>query len=525
MTGKLKAWGGKPLHVAAFALAMGFAAACALVAFVWFLLYDSDMHFMIATGREILANGIPYENVWHMEAGYGLVAQQWLYDVVLALVDPMGPKGFAALVLAQYAVLAFLAYRLFRRAGAPRGVSVLFLAAASLFFREYIFSIRPQTITFILLLSTAMCLERWAEKDDWLWLLPLPLLTLLEINLHGATWPFHFCIVAAYLVPLPFPKGQDFAEAKHAICHLKQLGITLAAMVGSLFLNPYGLDGAVYVFRSYTSGCFDVLHVSEMTNTYVLSTAGICIVIGFPLAWLCSRLGTLRTGTLNMFLGFSLATAMSYRNYMFLVLPFLFIMRDLYRGCGDKVAAVDFRRSLTRSTIPALLALDLCAALMVLGTIGASEWVDADAGSAPSAYDGVADFLESENAYDDRIFTRFEIGSLLEYRGFTNIYMDNRVELYTAKLNGVHDTAFDMSRYAGYGVTLSQKAVRSPSDYYPVSKDEMEAWLEWCDFDYLCVGAKSDTFLQGYLANCPDYEPVYDEPGLMAVYARTDRAG
>ena len=53
----------------------------------------------------------------------------------------------------------------------------------------------------------------------------------------------------------------------------------------------------------------------------------------------------------------------------------------------------------------------------------------------------------------------------------------------------------------------------------------MEAWLEWCDFDYLCVGAKSDTFLQGYLANCPDYEPVYDEPGLMAVYARTDRAG
>lgn len=524
MMGKLREWGGKPLSVWVFGLSMAFAAACGLFAFAWIMPYDSDMYFMIASGREILANGILYENVWHMDPGYGIVVQQWLYDVVLALVDTAGTRGFAGFVLCEYALLAFLAWRLFRRSGASLGISALFLAAVSLFFREYIFSIRPQTVTIILLLLTAMCLEKWAERDDWLWLLPLPFLTLLEINLHGAMWPFHFCIVAAYLIPLPFPKGQDFREAKYAICHLRNLGVTLLAMIGSLFLNPYGLDGIAYVFRSYTSGCFDVLYVGEMSSAYLFSTAGLCLLIGVGFVAICSRLGTLRTGTVNMFLGFGLATALSYRNYMLLVLPFLFLFRDLYDGCKDRVAGIDFRKSLVRSTAPALLLLDACAFLMAIGTIGSAGWVDADSTTAPSFYDNVVAFLKSEDAQEDRVFAAFEIGSLLEYHGFTNIYTDNRPEVYMSAINGVHDIAFDLSRYAHYGVTLSQKAIRSPSDYYPVSKDEMEAWLEHCDFDYICVNAWGDTFLQGYLIGSPGYELVYNEPGVMAVYAEWDRA-
>lgn len=44
---------------------------------------DSDVWFLLATGREIARNGIPYINPFSIWPGQGMVAQQWLHDVWL----------------------------------------------------------------------------------------------------------------------------------------------------------------------------------------------------------------------------------------------------------------------------------------------------------------------------------------------------------------------------------------------------------------------------------------------------------
>ena len=518
---KLVEWGRKPLPAKALAVAVAFAIAAVLGSFVWFMCYDSDMYFIIASGREILSNGIPYENVWHIDPGYGIVVQQWLYAIVLAVVDEAGPIGFASFVAAEAALFSWCAYRLFRRTGMPRGVAVAFIAVVMMFFREYLLSIRPQLATLLLLILTAECLELWKERESWLWLVPLPLLSLLGVNLHAATWPFHFCILVAYAVPLPFPKGQDMGEAKYILGHLKEFLIAVAAMAGSLFLNPYGLDGILYVFRSYDSGVFNSLYVPEMARTYILSTAGVCLFVCGAFFLGCAKSGALKSGTTNMFLGFGLLSMMAYRNYMLMIVPVVFLLRDAYVGWADRIAKIDFGKAMIRSVIPALVALDLCACWIAYGTYNYSRMCLIRGGSSGTAcaYDGIVEYLESEGAQDARIFTQFEIGSLLEYRGFTNVYMDNRSEIYMSDLNGVHSVALDLARYAS-GVTMSADAVRTPSDYYPVTKAEMDAWLEHCAFDYVCVPAWGDAFLQGYMLKCPDYELAYNSPGAMAVFAK-----
>ena len=70
--------------------------------------YDSDMYFLIATGREILENGIPHTNVWTIDSSSGIIVQQWLYDVILAIVDKAGYVGFSLFILSEFCIFAAL---------------------------------------------------------------------------------------------------------------------------------------------------------------------------------------------------------------------------------------------------------------------------------------------------------------------------------------------------------------------------------------------------------------------------------
>ena len=44
---------------------------------------DSDVWFLLATGREIARNGIPHANPFSIWPGQGIVVQQWLHDLWL----------------------------------------------------------------------------------------------------------------------------------------------------------------------------------------------------------------------------------------------------------------------------------------------------------------------------------------------------------------------------------------------------------------------------------------------------------
>ena len=87
MLKKIKNWLDKPLSMKVFVGSVF----CIIVFYIMQRLttsiYDSDMYFLIASGREILKNGIPYNNIWTIDSNSAIIIQQWLYDVILAFVD------------------------------------------------------------------------------------------------------------------------------------------------------------------------------------------------------------------------------------------------------------------------------------------------------------------------------------------------------------------------------------------------------------------------------------------------------
>ena len=164
-----------------------------LLIYSLFLLHsqDSDMYQMIANGREILANGFLYKNPASI-ISISIINQQWLYCVLIALADKFGYLGHIGFVLIQNIILVCLSSYFINTKIHNKNASGLISLLVLIFASGYMINIRPQIITICLLLSHIIILEK-AQKDK-LWLTFIPIIIILEANLHGAVVLFHVFI-------------------------------------------------------------------------------------------------------------------------------------------------------------------------------------------------------------------------------------------------------------------------------------------------------------------------------------------
>ena len=114
--------------------------------------YDNDMWFIIASGREIVDNGIPMTNVFTWLPNLSTVIQQWLPDVVTYLTySKFGIAGICVMVALQIAALVASLLVLSRKAsgGKMRLETSLILIAVSIPALGSYISVRPQILTMI----------------------------------------------------------------------------------------------------------------------------------------------------------------------------------------------------------------------------------------------------------------------------------------------------------------------------------------------------------------------------------------
>ena len=158
---------------------------------------DTDGWFLLATGREIVHHGIPFENPWSLDSGQGIIVQQWLHDVWLyGWYSLAGYTGVATSVVVPLAIAAIAYYFLIERlTRGCRHQGITWLLYAVGFFHMFTYiSIRPTLWSAGCLFVTLNILFAWHEDGNVraLWLLPA--VTLLQVNLQAALWPL--CLAA-----------------------------------------------------------------------------------------------------------------------------------------------------------------------------------------------------------------------------------------------------------------------------------------------------------------------------------------
>lgn len=480
--------------------------------FVFYLLYlmsfvifrSMDMYFIIATGREILENGIPYTNVWIIDSDVKFVAQQWLYAVILALVDKVGYFGLMGFVVLELFGFFMISYRFFSQKNINKSFRVIGFCVAVFLTQLYVFSLRPELMTLILIMIECVSLERYRDSSNWKWLLLLPATMLIEINVHASMWPIHYAVVLAYVIPSFYFPGSVKNDLR---TKWKEISVASVAMTLVMFANPYGFDSILYIIRSYMDKTFNYVDIREVMETTFLSCEGVTILVTLALLFLCHHFKVISSVSVNMTMGFTFMAIMSQRNNMFLAIAILFLWRDLLSTQLSFDKSIDWRKDLTRTTASVLIMADIFFGIFAISNcpflfIDYKDFMQSNSFFVMARY-----IKEKESSIDDiRVFTGMEAGVCLEYAGFKNVYIDTRPEIYTDSYAGDKNILADYSRYAYWGFTVPN--VTNGWRYPPVTDDEMQAWLNSYDFDYMIICVESENYLAGYMASNSNYELV-----------------
>lgn len=419
---------------------------CAVISMgaVW---YDNDFYHILNAGRDVFKYGPPHYNYSTM-FNLKVVTQQWLYDAGVAFMyDHFGYIGCLTVTIFFSIVTYFLVYKLIK-ISLNITIDKRILALAALIV-EFVFthtSIRPEWITTDLIFIQLIICQMYVNKSNWKYLLFLPLIILVEINVHASYWIFHFVMLLPYIADIII--NRLFANKFKIISNnfnqhnmkLKHFIIPTILMTGSLFINPYGVDGIMYLFNS--------LKVMKNTSIDELENAGlagltlslivpiILLLVFFfvnskikskiNIYQLCITLGCIILGSTN-------SKNIAFTIFVFLELVIWFTNLDLL----NKIKITDKNKNDTKIKV-AIYTLLIINSLIFLSSFntGLNKYNENFTKNT-----NVANAITCDK--DEPVFCTINEAGWLQTLGFTSTFIDPRPELNSKLMNGEYDILAD----------------------------------------------------------------------------------
>lgn len=225
---------------------------------------DNDLYFLLANGREILENGFPYVNPWSIYDNQGIVIQQWVPSVINYILYTT--YGIGAIALLQFVVASITAFFMWligsKVIGLRCDVMALIVFPCVTLMTTYI-TIRPHVWTMLFFVVTIGILELYRRGASPKILVMLPIIACLHANFHAAMMPFDIAAVIAYA--LPTNRLPRRLSSRFCLNNFKRYPVIIAAAAMMILAcaNPYGVDGALYLFLSYGVADYQV-YISEL---------------------------------------------------------------------------------------------------------------------------------------------------------------------------------------------------------------------------------------------------------------------
>ena len=462
---------------------------------------DSDTFFLMATGRYIIENGVvPTINPFVIHEGFQIIVQQWLFDVaVYGAYSALGNFGLFLFVSSAYIISLVLLYKyfnLFTKNELAKGIMMLTIG---LLYIPYGVA-RPTSISFIVMLSLLYCMEQYRQTNKVGYLIPLPVLSLIELNIHSAMWPMMFVMMMPYVFPLTLLRKRNFKEnAKQWFTRNKLILLMMLIMLAIGFINPNGIAGMTYVLSSYGSATGGIA-IAELLppNTNTAQGLAILAAVAFLACYVYKNKHKLSDTTYDMqteFTRFAMATGvlilacMHYRNIWYLYLGATPVILEMISNIKINIKKPKWLTTFRQAelTIVSLI----LTAFLICFMFSISTYSSGTAKDSEMAPYEAAEHLDKLENKDIQLFTEFNNGAFMEWRGY-KVYMDARPELFQTKVNGQADI------YSEYC------SVRS-------GKINYEEFLDKYNFTHLIV--TKNTVFNMYLKLSDTYKAVVDGNG------------
>lgn len=214
--------------------------------------YDNDQWFILANGRYVLENGFPRQNPFSAWGGK-IVLDDWLWAVLLhSAYTVCGQTGITLLCVTVDVGTILLARSIARRLGAGRIASSI---TAAFYLLAQTLSMgmtdRPFVASaFMVMASVRTALEWVCRQWEWSGVWLLPVLTMIAFNLHMADGWFTIAYPGCWLLA-----SVVFAAGRRLRVLMTSSSVAIA-QIAATSINPWGVDGVLFVFRGMGSASY-----------------------------------------------------------------------------------------------------------------------------------------------------------------------------------------------------------------------------------------------------------------------------
>lgn len=384
---------------------------------------DNDTWFMLNHGRYIMKNGLyPQYEPFTVHEGMEFTFQKWLSCILFWLIYKyLGKVALKLFLYGVYMAFVFAMYKLLeyinKNAKIQNLATLVVLNAAM---TQYLYT-RPQMFTYLFLAIELIVLEKYVRENKTRLLVIIPILSLVEIQLHSTIWPIMLIFMLPYMFDVSF---SDKIVKKLKILPARKykrlpIWLTFIASAVVAVINPYGFESVVYLVKSLQIPELKML-ISEVrapkplsVNAFVIAVSLVIFVYGF------AKNKKIELRYLFLFGGTTLMSMMSARQMSFMLIPAAMLMAYFF----------DFKN--LSNVMKASFALIF--ALVSFDSVFDASWGQTHYQQyVTDACDALYEY--EPNPEGTCVFNLDDEGSYLEFLGFRT-YADTRAEVFSDKIN------------------------------------------------------------------------------------------
>ena len=427
---------------------------------------DSDAYWLIETGRYIVENKtVPRINPWTYTEGLSIIVQSPLCAVLnyLWYSFSTGIESMWQLAMVENFILVFATIALSYRFSKSRTTAFLSAILVEVFFVTYgLITTRPYQLTTAVMMFLIMNLEKAKQKDTMGGVFAsVALITVFQANFQMASLIMIACFISCYA----FGNGIDRLRQKQRVRNGRIIAWILVYIEWFIFslINPYGVDGLLYLFKSSEAMCLISGRIYEMQSPTTKSFAFIVMAVTlFFFFYMAIKRKKWNMTEGFLVIGSFLTTCLASRNFWMIVIAFVVmytrmvnekeknlnsywnvklkelrcrIAADLPQSAfrlrsflldpsKRKINISDFIHKLFRGGIVIVACLISTCTFLLSFNAAQNSIKDTET---------LLSFIKEEIPETSKVYTSFNTGAYMEFLG-RKIYIDARPELYSKNI-------------------------------------------------------------------------------------------
>ena len=433
---------------------------------------DNDFWFLINTGKTILTKGFITIEPFTIHQGLTFIPQQWLTDIIVYLLySKFNIYGIFFLLVIINILIIFIMYKLCLLITNKKIKLSLFITIITDIILEIsIFTTRPQIFDILLLLLELYLLELYIKNNNSKYLIGLPIISLLLLNLHASIWPISLVFLIPYF--LGKIKSKYFEKENYKLIPLL---ITFIIMLLITLINPYKLELQKYFFNSYGISYINSL-VGEMQAIDISRCLIVFVYIIIIYLTYYLNHDKIKLRYLLLTLGTTFLLLEHYKGILFFsitsILSLSYNLKDYFKQEKSPLKI--------KYLTPCIVIIIITLFSLFIVNIKLEKEEDMPLYK-------LANYLDKNTSKDIKLYASYNNGSYLEYRGYKT-YLDPRAEVFLKKNNQKYDILLE---------------------YYNLESGILnyQDFLDKYKFDYLVIDSRE--LLYTYIKDT-NYELVYE---------------